>query len=52
MTSGWIINIAVAEWIIRRPSVRRARSAQTRAVVEQWILAKVESSEHTFHYGK
>jgi uncharacterized membrane protein len=36
MTSGWLINVAVAEWIIRRPSIRRARRAriaQTRAVV-------------------
>ena len=33
MTSGWIINIAVAEWVIRRPSIRRARRAQARAVV-------------------
>jgi hypothetical protein len=36
MTAGWLINIAVAEWIIRRPARRRgrrARSAQARAVV-------------------
>src|SRR3954451_128743 len=36
MTSGWVINLAVAEWIIRRPARRRrrrARSAQNRAVV-------------------
>lgn len=36
MTSGWLINIAIAEWIIRRPSIRRAsraRRAQARAVV-------------------
>jgi uncharacterized membrane protein len=35
MTSGWVINLAVAEWIIRRPARRRrrrARSAQNRAV--------------------
>jgi uncharacterized membrane protein len=25
VTSGWIINLAVAEWIIRGPGVRRAR---------------------------
>jgi hypothetical protein len=25
MTSGWLINIAIAEWIIRRPSIHRAR---------------------------
>ena len=30
VTSGWVINLAVAEWIIRRPRVRRARG--TRAV--------------------
>ncbi len=29
VTSGWIINLAVAEWIIRRPGVRRARRART-----------------------
>ena len=52
MTSGWIINIAVAEWVIRRPSVRRTRRAHTRAVVEQGTLSVVESYEHTFHYGK
>ena len=36
MTSGWLINVAVAEWVIRRPGIRRARrarSAQTRAAV-------------------
>jgi uncharacterized membrane protein len=36
MTAGWLINIAVAEWIIRRPARRRrrrARSAQARAVI-------------------
>ena len=36
MTVGWLINIAVAEWIIRRPARRRrrrARSAQTRAAM-------------------
>lgn len=35
MTSGWVINLAIAEWIIRRPARRRgrrARSAQARAV--------------------
>ena len=35
MTVGWLINLAVAEWIIRRPARRRrrrARSAHTRAV--------------------
>jgi uncharacterized membrane protein len=36
MTSGWVINIAVAEWIIRRPArrrARRARSARARAAM-------------------
>jgi uncharacterized membrane protein len=33
MTSGWLINVAVAEWIIRRPALRRTRSARTRAAV-------------------
>lgn len=36
VTLGWLINIAVAEWIIRRPAIRRARRgrrAQARAVV-------------------
>jgi uncharacterized membrane protein len=28
VTSGWIINLAVAEWIIRRPGVRTARRAR------------------------
>ena len=28
VTSGWVINLAVAEWIIRRPGVRRARRAR------------------------
>ena len=35
MTSGWVINLAIAEWIIRRPARlrrRRAGSAQARAV--------------------
>jgi hypothetical protein len=33
---GWLINIAVAEWIIRRPAIRRGRRtrrAPARAVV-------------------
>jgi uncharacterized membrane protein len=36
MTSGWVINIAVAEWIIRRPARRRhlrAANAQAPALV-------------------
>jgi uncharacterized membrane protein len=27
VSSGWVINAAVAEWVIRRPGVRRARRA-------------------------
>ena len=26
--SGWVINVVVAEWVIRRPSVRRASRAR------------------------
>jgi uncharacterized membrane protein len=33
MTSGWLINAAVAEWVIRRPGVRRARRARASAVL-------------------
>jgi uncharacterized membrane protein len=36
MSAGWLINIAIAEWIIRRPAIRRrrrARATQARAVV-------------------
>jgi uncharacterized membrane protein len=36
MTAGWVINLAVAEWIIRRPARRRgrrARSVQARALM-------------------
>jgi uncharacterized membrane protein len=29
VSSGWVINAAVAEWVIRRPSTRRARRAVT-----------------------
>ena len=29
VSSGWVINTAVAEWVIRRPSTRRARRART-----------------------
>lgn len=28
VSSGWVINTAVAEWVIRRPSTRRARRAR------------------------
>jgi uncharacterized membrane protein len=31
--SGWVINVVVAEWVIRRPSVRRARRARARATL-------------------
>ena len=33
LTSGWLINLAVAEWIIRRPGARRARRARAHALV-------------------
>ena len=33
MGAGWAINLAVAEWIIRRPSVRCARSTRTRVAL-------------------
>lgn len=29
VSSGWVINAALAEWVIRRPSTRRARGART-----------------------
>ena len=28
MGAGWAINLAVAEWVIRRPAARRARRAR------------------------
>jgi uncharacterized membrane protein len=31
--SGWVINAVVAEWVIRRPSVRRARRARALAAL-------------------
>ena len=31
--SGWVINVVVAEWVIRRPSVRRARRARAHAAL-------------------
>lgn len=31
--SGWLINAVVAEWLIRRPSARRAGRARTRALL-------------------
>jgi len=33
MGSGWVINVIVAEWLIRRPSIRRARRARARAAL-------------------
>ncbi len=33
MGSAWVINAVVAEWLIRRPSIRRARRARARAAV-------------------
>ena len=32
MGAAWAINLAVAEWFIRRPAVRRARRARTALV--------------------
>jgi hypothetical protein len=29
VSSGWVINATVAEWVIRRPSIRRARRTRT-----------------------
>jgi len=29
MGAGWVINVVVAEWVIRRPAVRRAKRART-----------------------
>jgi uncharacterized membrane protein len=31
VSAGWLVNIAVAEWVIRRPAVRRARAAGDRS---------------------
>jgi hypothetical protein len=33
ISSGWVINAAVAEWVIRRPSTRRVRRARTHAAL-------------------
>jgi uncharacterized membrane protein len=33
VASGWIINAAIAEWLIRRPSTRRVRRARTHAAM-------------------
>ena len=32
MAAAWVINLAVAEWVIRRPAVRRARRARATLV--------------------
>lgn len=32
MLAGWLINVAVAEWVIRRPAIRRARIARAHQV--------------------
>jgi len=33
VSSGWVINAAVAEWVIRRPSTRRPRRAFTQTTL-------------------
>jgi uncharacterized membrane protein len=33
ISSGWVINAAVAEWVIRRPDARRTRRARTRTAL-------------------
>jgi len=33
VSSGWVINAAVAEWVIRRPSTRCACRARTHAAL-------------------
>ena len=37
--SGWVINAVVAEWVIRRPSVRRARRARRAGRASRAALA-------------
>ena len=32
MAAAWVVNLAVAEWVIRRPAARRARRARTALV--------------------
>jgi len=32
MAAAWAINLAIAEWIIRRPAVRRAKRARSALV--------------------
>ena len=33
ISSGWVINAAVAEWVIRRPFARPARGARKQAAL-------------------
>jgi hypothetical protein len=33
VSSGWVINAAVAEWVIRRPDARRSRRARLRTAL-------------------
>lgn len=33
MTAGWVINLAIAEWVIRRPALIRSSRARTHAAV-------------------
>lgn len=33
MTAGWIINIVIAEWVIRVPATRRKKRARSRTVI-------------------
>jgi hypothetical protein len=33
VSSGWVINATVAEWVIRRPGARRTRRARTGTAV-------------------
>jgi uncharacterized membrane protein len=33
VSAGWVINVAVAEWVIRRPRARRVDRARTRTVL-------------------
>ena len=33
VSSGWVVNAAVAEWVIRRPATRRARRVRARTAL-------------------
>jgi hypothetical protein len=33
VSAGWVINAAVAEWVIRRPDARRSRRARLRTAL-------------------